>query len=57
MGQLVLDVLAIVDVAHGEDDTRQVAVRPGLSADGYVEVEGVDSDLKEGDMVVVGREN
>ena len=52
-----VDGSARVEVSTTNDHTERVAVRPGLSADGYVEVEAIDSDLEEGDLVVVGREN
>jgi multidrug efflux pump subunit AcrA (membrane-fusion protein) len=45
-----------VEVAEGEGGaTRFVTVNPGLSAEGYVEVDPVDGNLGEGDRVVVGR--
>jgi multidrug efflux pump subunit AcrA (membrane-fusion protein) len=45
-----------VEVSTGDDDeTKLVEVTTGLAADGYVEVTGVDEELAEGDLVVVGR--
>jgi multidrug efflux pump subunit AcrA (membrane-fusion protein) len=45
-----------VEVSTGDDDeTKLVEVTTGLAADGFVEVTGVDEELAEGDLVVVGR--
>lgn len=49
-------VEVVEDDAGGEEpSTRIVAVEPGLSTDGMVEVTPTDSDLDEGDQVIVGR--
>jgi peptidoglycan hydrolase-like protein with peptidoglycan-binding domain len=43
-----------VEVLEADGESRLVTVRLGLAAGGFVEVEGIDGPLKEGDRVVVG---
>ena len=43
-----------VEVLEADGESRLVTVRLGLAAGGFVEVEGIDGSLKEGDRVVVG---
>ncbi|MEZ5235608.1 MAG: peptidoglycan-binding protein [Acidimicrobiales bacterium] len=51
------DGSAKVEVEEEPDQpTRLVAVRTGLSADGYVEIASLDGPLAVGDRVVVGRD-
>lgn len=45
---------ARVEVPGEDGDTELVEVRTGLAAGGYVEVDGVDRVLREGELVVVG---
>lgn len=43
-----------VELMGDDDATELVEVETGLAAGGYVEVTGVDRDLAEGDLVVIG---
>ncbi len=45
-----------VTVRGDDGGTRDVAVRLGMSAEGYVELSRVDGQLRSGDRVVVGKE-
>lgn len=45
-----------VEVDRGDGNTELVRVSPGLKADGFVEIDAVDDDLRVGDRVVVGRD-
>ena len=44
-----------VQIEHDDGQLDTVKVITGLSADGFVEITGVDTDIIEGDRVVVGQ--
>jgi hypothetical protein len=44
-----------LEVMGDDGTTTLVEVETGLAADGYVEVTGVDRDLAEGELVVIGK--
>lgn len=50
------DGTTLVTVLGPGDRESHLPVTPGLSAEGFVELTGVDGDLHEGDLVLVGRE-